>query len=65
MTCACRGFHRVRWFRPKHGYDFPLIPRRIGMAMQLAEARRDPRRYPATFYKVPWRVFEPLFSAGD
>lgn len=64
MTCACRGFHRVRWFRPKHGYDFPLIPRRIGLAMRQAEAWRG-QRYPTAFYKWPRRVFEPLFSAGD
>ena len=43
---------KVREFKSPYGSRWPLIPRRIGMAMQ--GYRRD---YPMNFYKWPERIF--------
>lgn len=47
-----RAFHKSRWFRPRHGYEFPMIPRRIGMAMTRLFCH-----YPMGFVKWHSRMF--------
>ncbi len=49
--------HKVREHRSPYGYRWPLIPRRIGLAL-----RRGRPAYPQWFYKWPERTFMRLFS---
>ena len=52
--------HKTRVFRPAHGSRWPLIPRRIGVALKQTGGCG---RYPDdTFYKWPKRVFVRLFD---
>jgi hypothetical protein len=51
--------HKVRLFRSPYGTRYPLVPRRIGMALKIDGGRG---RYPTMHYKWPSRVFVSLFT---
>lgn len=59
-----RRFRKRRVFRTSYGYDLPLIPRRIGMYLKIADGLGS-RKYLENFYRYPNRLFFSRHGCSD